>query len=103
MDRPQAVAWFVDEPVDPADPLAAIKHRGRELWAAGEVLEQATRKGHTAARADRLAGVGELMTDVAFTAGEITEIMDRSGLSDDDLDAAAYVAIVLRETELGAE
>jgi hypothetical protein len=95
------VAWFVDEPVDPADPLAAVKHRAAAIIAAQEETDAAARKGHTAARADRLAGVGELMTDVAFTAGEVTEIMDRSGLSDDDLDAAAYVAIVLRETELG--
>jgi hypothetical protein len=41
------------------------------------------------------------MTNVAFAAGEITEIMDRSGLSDDDLDATAHVAVTLREIELG--
>jgi hypothetical protein len=99
MDRPKAVAWFVDEPIAPDDPLADIKHRAAALWAAGEVLEQAARSGTVAARADRIGPAADLTADEAFTADEVREMWRRSGLSDDDLDSAANAAVVLWEVE----
>jgi hypothetical protein len=97
-EKPKAVAWFVDEPIDDGDPLAHIKRRAAALWAAGEVLEQAARSGTVAARADRIDPAAAAV-DEAFTAEEITDMWQASGLSDDDLDAAANVGLVLREIE----
>ena len=94
-EEPKAVAWWADAPIDPADPLAAVKWRARDLDAAAEVLGQAARSGRVAARADRIGPVAALVTDEAFTAGEVKEMWQRSGLSDDDLDAAMNAAEVL--------
>jgi hypothetical protein len=102
-DKPRVVAFFLDAPIDPADPLAHVRQRARDIDAAQEETGAAERHGHAAARADKLAEVGGLMTDLCLTHGEVLEIMDRSGLGDDDLDAAAYVAILLRQIERGAE
>jgi len=93
-----AVAWFVDEPIAADDPLAPVKRRAAALWAAAEVLEQAARSGTVAARADRIDPAAALL-DSAFTAYEVAEMWQASGLSDDDLDAAAHVAVVLTEIE----
>jgi len=62
------------------------------------VLEQAARSGTVAARADRIDPAAALL-DSAFTADEVAEMWQASGLSDDDLDAAAHVAVVLTEIE----
>jgi hypothetical protein len=93
------VAWFVDEPIAADDPLARIKQRAAALWAAGEVLEQAARSGTVAARADRLVPAADLTADEAFTAGEVKEMWQRSGLSDDELDSAANAAMALWTVE----
>jgi len=95
MEQPQARAWFVDDPIADDDPLADIKRRAAALWAAGEVLEQAARSGHVAARADRIDPAPALTADEAFTADEVRDMWRASGLSDDDLDAAANVAFEL--------
>jgi len=97
-EEPMAVAWFVDEPIAADDPLAPVKRRAAALWAAAEVLEQAARSGTVAARADRIDPAAALL-DSAFTADEVAEMWQASGLSDDDLDAAAHVAVVLTEIE----
>jgi hypothetical protein len=99
MDRPQARAWFVDEPIADDDPLAHIKQRAAAIWTAAEVLEQAARSGTVAARADRLVPAADLAADEAFTAGEVKEMWQRSGLSDDELDAAANAALALWTVE----
>ena len=94
-EKPKAVAWFVDEPIDDGDPLAHIKRRAAALWAAGEVLEQAARSGTVAARADRIDPAAAVTADEAFSADEVREMWQASGLSEDDLDAAANVAFEL--------
>jgi len=95
---PEVHAWFVDDPIADDDPLAPIKRRAAALWTAAEVLEQAARTGSVAARADRIDPAAALL-DSAFTADEVAEMWQASGLSDDDLDAAAHVAVVLTEIE----
>ena len=64
---------------------------------------EADRAPKAGRRADHLAPMSDLIGNTAFTAEEVREIMDRSGLSDDDRDAAANVALVLHEVEHGIE
>ena len=99
MEQPQARAWFVDEPLADDDPLAHIKQRAAALWTAGEVLEQAARSGTVAARADRIGPAAALTADEAFSTEEVQDMWRRSGLSQDDLDAAANVAFELWTVE----
>lgn len=98
-EKPQAVAWFVDDPIADDDPLAPVKRRAAALWAAGEVLEQAARSGTVAARADRIDPAAVLTADEAFTADEVRAMWKASGLSGDELDSAANAAMVLWEVE----
>lgn len=98
MDRPQARAWFVDEPIAADDPLAHIKQRAAAIWAAGEVLEQAALTATVAARAEPIDAAAALF-DSAFTTDEVKAMWRRSGLSDDDLDAAGNVALELWKIE----
>ena len=95
MEKPHVRAWFVDEPIADDDELAPIKRRAAALWAAGEVLEQAAKSGTVAARADRIDPAAALTADEAFTADEVRDMWQASGLSQDDLDAAANVAMEL--------
>ena len=99
MDKPMAVAWFVDDPIADDDPLRAVKRRAAALWAAGEVLEQAAKSGTVAARADRIDPAADVAADEAFSADEVREMWQASGLSGDDLDAAANVAFELWQVE----
>jgi hypothetical protein len=92
---PEVHAWFVDDPIADDDPLAPIKRRAAALWTAAEVLEQAARTGSVAARADRIDPAAALTADEAFTADEVRGMWQASGLSNDDLDAAANVALEL--------
>ena len=94
MDKPQARAWFVDEPIADDDPLAHIKHRGRELWAAGEVLEQAARSGTVAARAERIDQAAALFADPAFDLEETYDVAE-AAMPGADVNAASYIALVL--------
>jgi DNA-binding transcriptional regulator YiaG len=99
VDKPEVTAWFVDEPIADDDPLAPIKQRAAALWTAGEMLEQATRSGTVAARADRIDPAAALTADEAFSADEVRDMWQASGLSQDDLDAAANVAMELWTVE----
>ena len=92
MDKPEAVAWFVDDPIDPADPLAHVKQRARDIVAEAEERERAARKAKVAARAAMIDPAAGLFTDDAFTPDEVRDMWRRSGLSDDDLDSAANAA-----------
>lgn len=98
-EKPKAVAWFVDDPIADDDPLAHIKQRAAAIWTAAEVLEQAARSGTVAARAGAISPAAGLFTDEAFSIEEVREMWRRSGLSDDDLDAAANVAWELWKIE----
>ena len=82
MDKPEVSAWWVGEPIADDDPLAAVKWRARDLDAAGEVLEQAARSGTVAARADRIDPAAALAADEAFTADEVRDMWQASGLSE---------------------
>jgi len=96
--KPMAVAWWVDDEISDDDPLRHIKQRAADHLAAAEVFGQAAESGTVAARADRIDPAAALL-DSAFTADEVAEMWQASGLSDDDLDAAAHVAVVLTEIE----
>jgi hypothetical protein len=100
MDKPEVVAFFLDEPVADDDPLRDIKHRAAAHVQAAEEMEAAIRHGTVAARADALDQVAQLAADGAFTIDEVTDMWERSGLSDEDLDASSYIALVLRRVEL---
>jgi hypothetical protein len=90
--NPQVAAWFVDAPIADDDPLRAPKLRARQLcdphWQAGQ----------RAARLDEAAG---LFTDGAFDPEETWDAGLAAGLTDADLDAAAYVGVTLWQVEHG--
>jgi hypothetical protein len=50
-------------------------------------------------RAAVLDQAAALAADEAFTAGEVNDMWQRSGLTGDELDAAAHVALTLAEAE----
>jgi hypothetical protein len=50
-------------------------------------------------RADAIGPAADLTADEAFSTEEVKEMWQRSGLSHDDLDAAANAALVLYEVE----
>ncbi len=91
-EQPKVIAWFVDDEIAPDDPLAAVKARARQLC---DPHYQAAR---SAARLDEAAA---LFADPAFDPMETWDAALAAGMTDLDMDAAAYVAVVLRETELG--
>ena len=99
-DKPQAVAWFMDAPIAPDDPLAAVKWRARDNDAAAEVLGQAEREGHAGARADLIGQAAALIPDEEF---DLDTAHDVSGMSWADLDSASYVALILEQTGLDPE
>jgi hypothetical protein len=57
------------------------------------------RATHVEARADRLVPAADLTADEAFSIEEVREMWQRSGLTDDELDAAANAAEVLWTVE----
>jgi hypothetical protein len=81
MDRPQAQAWFVDEPIADDDPLAPVKRRA------------------VAARADRIDQAAALFADPAFDLEESYDVAE-AVLPGADVNAASYIGLVLREVEL---
>jgi hypothetical protein len=99
MDRPKVIAFFLGEEIAGDDPHRDVKLRARDIDGAEEVLQQAAKSGTVAARADRLVPAADLTADEAFTAGEVQEMWQRSGLSDDELDSAANAAMVLWTVE----
>ena len=90
-----AVAWWVGDPIAADDPLAPIKQRAAALWTAAEVLKEAARSGTVAARADRIDPAAAVTADEAFSADEVRDMWQASGLDQDELDAAANVAFEL--------
>jgi hypothetical protein len=100
MSKPEVHAWFLDEPIAGDDPLAAVKHRGRALWAAGEVLEQAALTATVAARAELLDAAADLFGDPAFTLEEAYEAAE-AAMPGDMVNAASWIALVLGEIERG--
>jgi hypothetical protein len=97
--KPMALAWWVADEIAGDDPLRYIKQRAADHLAAAEMLGQAARTGTVAARADRLDPAAALAADEAFTTDEVKEMWQSSGLSSDDLDAAANVALELWKIE----
>lgn len=93
--KPMAVAWWVADEISDDDPLRHIKQRAADYLAAAEILGQAARAGTVAARADRIDPAAALTADEAFTTDEVKDMWQASGLSHDDLDAAANVALEL--------
>jgi hypothetical protein len=89
--KPQARAWFVDEPVGPADPMRRIKERAKQL------LRESDR-AQVSAAADR---VGALVDALAVESLDIEASCDASGLDESGVDSATYLALCLRMAELG--
>jgi hypothetical protein len=87
--KPQARAWFVGEEIDPADPLAAVKARAKQL------LRESDR-AQVSAAADR---VGALVDALACESLDIEASCDASGLDESGVDSATYLALVLRQIE----
>jgi hypothetical protein len=95
-----AAAWFMSDEIADDDPLRDIKYRAAAHAQAAEEMEAAIRHGTAVARADALDQVARLAADGAFTVDEVTDMWERSGLSDEDLDASSYIALILRRVEL---
>lgn len=101
MDKPQAVAFFLADEIDPADPLAAVKWRARDLDGAAAVLKETARTGTVAARAEAIDQAASLFGDSAFDPADTYDACEAWGLPGGAVDAAAHVAVTLREIELG--
>jgi hypothetical protein len=91
-DKPKVIAFWLDAEIADDDPDRAVKLRARQL------CDPHYQAGRSAARLEEAAG---LFADGAFDPEETWDAGLAAGLTDRDLDAAAYVALVLRETELG--
>ena len=96
-ERPKMIAWMVDAPIADDDPHKRIKLRARDLDAAAEVLELVTRRAEAGARA---AAVGRVVEALAVESLDIGDVLDASGLGEDDIDAATYLALSLKLAEL---
>lgn len=92
VDKPKVVAFMVDDEIAADDPYRAVKLRARQLC---------DPHYRAASNAGRLVEAAGLFADGAFDPESTWDAGRAAGLSDADLDAAAYVALVLRETELG--
>jgi hypothetical protein len=85
--KPQARAWFVDAPVDPADPLAGVKARAKQLCDPFR---------HVGA----IDAAAELFADECFDPSETYDAAEAAGLPPGLADAAAYIGLTLRRIEL---
>lgn len=99
MDKPQVIAFFLDAPVDPADPLAHVKQRARDIDAAAEVIGQVARKAGVEARADVIDPAAALFADPAFDLEKTYDVAE-AAMPGADVNAASYIGLVLREVEL---
>ncbi len=95
-DRPQVIAFMVGAPIADDDPQRAIKLRAREIAAESDQREVRA----AAARLEEAAG---LFTDDAFDPEETWDAGLAAGLTDADLDAAAYVGLTLWKVEHGRD
>jgi hypothetical protein len=99
MEKPQARAWFLGEEIDPADPLAAVKQRARDIVAEAEERERTARKADVKKRADVIDPAAALFADPAFDLEETYDAAE-AALPGADVNAASYIGLVLREVEL---
>lgn len=90
MSKPEVRAWFVDDEIDPADRLAAMKHRAREL------CDPHYMAGQSAAP---LQDPAARFADPALDPESVWDAGLAAGLTDAQLDSAAHVAVVLAEVE----
>jgi len=97
-DKPRVIAWMQDAPIDPDDPYAAIKLRARAISDAAEIIGQVARKVEAGTRAAAIGGVVEAL---AVESLDIADLLDASGLSEPERDAACYLALSLKLIELG--
>jgi len=86
----ETLGWMA--PADPDEPDV-------DYFDADRPRRTACRAAIVKARADRINPVADVAGDEAFTAEEVTDMGRGAGLSDDDLDAAANVAVALWEIE----
>lgn len=91
-EKPWVVAWFVGDPVDPADPLAAVKLRAAEL------CDPHYQAGQSAGRLYELA---RLFGSPEFDPFAVGDAARAAGMSEADIDAASYAALMLRAVEMG--
>jgi len=75
----------------------------RDLDAATEILGQAVRSGTVAARADAIDQAAELFGDSVFDPAETYDAAEAWGLPVGAVDAAAHIAVTLRQVESGRE
>jgi hypothetical protein len=93
-ERPQVIAFMVDAPIADDDPHRAIKLRAREIAAESDRREVRA----AAARLEEAAGL--FMAD-GFDPEQTWDAGLAAGLTDADLDAAAYVGLTLWQVERG--
>jgi hypothetical protein len=90
--KPQVAAWFVDVPIADDDPLREVKERARQL------CDPHYQAGQRAGWLDEAAGL--FMAD-GFDPEQTWDAGLAAGLTDADLDAAAYVGMTLWQVEHG--
>jgi hypothetical protein len=99
-DKPRVVAfWMTDAPIADDDPLAAVKHRARAIDRAAEVLAEAGRLAEVTDRAGVVDQAADLFLDPSFDSGDTWDYGLAAGMSDQDLDAAGNVALILARIE----
>lgn len=90
MGKPRVVAWFVDAPIADDDPLRVVKLRARQLcdphYQAGQ-------------SAQPLQDAAACFADPCLDPESVWDAGLASGLTDANLDSAAYVAVTLAEVE----
>ncbi len=91
MSKPEVHAWFVDGEIAADDPLAAVKARARQL------CDPHYQAGQLAAR---LYPAADAFGCDALDPETVWDSALAAGMTDADLDAAAYVALTLRCIEL---
>ena len=99
MDKPEVAAWWVNAPIDPDDPLAAVKHRAVAIDQASEVLAEVAETAQVEARADAIDQAADLIMDDAFSPDESWEACEASGMPPGMIDSAGNVALVLWQIE----
>ena len=98
--KPEVVAFWMDGgPVDPDNPLAAVKYRARDLVAAAEVLELAARTADVDMKAGVIDQAAELFCSPGFDPAATYDACEAAGMSDGQADSAAYIAVTLGEIE----
>jgi hypothetical protein len=100
-EQPRAVAWFVDEPVGPADPLRRVKERARAISDAAELLGGIEARGEASARADAIGQAAALFGDPAFSLAESYAAAE-AAMPPDMVNSATNVALLLGEIEASA-